>query len=96
MMDTNMENLEARVAEERMEREQSVLGLLFDASRQEDDPEDPIMARNYEGLYETMAGLSSVQRESILQWVTLIHRNAEREGFLRGLKLGHKLKEELG
>ena len=95
-MNANMENLEARVAEERMEREQSVLGMLFDASRQEDAPEDPKMARDYEGIYLAMEGVTPAQREGILSWVTLIHRDAEREGFDRGLKLGLKLKEELG
>lgn len=88
--------LEARVAEERMEREQSVLGMLFDASRQESAPEDPKMAESYEGLYRTMEELPAAKQEEILQWMTLIHRDAEREGFDRGLKLGLKLKEELG
>ena len=95
-MDKDMENLEARVTEERMEREKSVLAMLFDVSREEDAPEDPKMARNYEGLYQTMAGSSPELQERILGWVTLIHRDAERDGFDRGLKLGHRLREELG
>ena len=89
-------NLEARVAEERRKREQSVLGMLFDASRQEDALEDPEMAKNYEGLYQSMEGILFQQQERILQWVALIHTGAERDGFDRGVKLGHRLKEEMG
>lgn len=95
-MNTNMENLEAKIAEERKNREESVLAMLFDASRREDAPEDPRMAENYEGLSRAMEELMPVQQEEILKWVALIHRDAEWEGFDRGLKLGHKLKEELG
>ena len=89
-------NLEARVAEERRIREHSVLGMLFDASRQEDALEDPEMAKNYEGLYQSMEDISFQQQEQILQWVALIHTGAEREGVDRGVKLGHRLKEEMG
>lgn len=89
-------NLEARVAEEKMEKEQSVLGMLFDASRQENAPENPEMAKNYEGLYQSMEDILFQQQERILQWVALIHTGAERDGFDRGVKLGHRLKEEMG
>lgn len=95
-MYTSTENLKNEVNAQLAEREESVLAKMFDAFCQEDVPDDEETARIYESLYEELESLDGKSRDAVLYLVALLCRRHEKCGFIRGMRIEAKRKEELG
>lgn len=94
-MKKSMEDIEARIQEVLAEREASALVWLCDISREAYAPESVHTEENYDALYAQLEGMPLKKVDTIQDIVTLLCREQEQEGFVRGFLLGMKLSAEI-
>ena len=73
----------------------SVLTMLYEAYSQSNQMEDAQLKQDFEALYLQMNGLSLQEMDRILDPVCSLCRSHQRTGFIEGVRIGVKLKEEL-
>ena len=73
----------------------SVLTMLYEAYSQTNQMDDAQLKQDFETLYQQMNGMSPKEMDRILNPGYSLCRNHQRTGFIEGVKIGVKLKEEL-
>ena len=73
----------------------SVLTMLYEAYSQTNQMDDAQLKQDFEALYQQMNGISLQKMDQILDPVCSLCRSHQRTGFIEGLKVGVKLREEL-
>ena len=73
----------------------SVLTMLYEAYSQSNQMEDAQLKQDFENLYQQMNDLSLQEMDQILDPVCSLCRSHQRTGFIEGVKVGVKLREEL-
>ena len=72
----------------------SVLTMLYEAYSQSNQMDDAQLKQDFENLYQQMNGLSLQEMDRILDPVCSLCRSHQRTGFIEGVKIGVKLREE--
>ena len=73
----------------------SVLTMLYEAYSQSNLMDDAQLKQDFENLYQQMNGMSLQEMDRILDPVCSLCRSHQRTGFIEGVKVGVRLKEEL-
>ena len=73
----------------------SVLTMLYEAYSQSNQMDDAQLKQDFEALYQQMNGISLQEMDRILDPVCALCRSHQRTGFIEGMRIGVKLREEL-
>lgn len=73
-----------------------LLRALFRSGIEEQDQESEQIRQDFDLLYEAMKDKNVAQMDEILDPVTLLCRDHEFEGFVRGVRVGIRMAKELG
>ena len=73
----------------------SVLTMLYEAYSQSNQMDDAQLKQDFEALYQQMNGMSLQEMDRILDPFCSLCRSHQRTGFIEGVKVGVKLREEL-
>ena len=73
----------------------SVLTMLYEAYSQSNTMDDAQLKQDFEALYQQMNGMSLQEMDRILDPVCSLCRSHQRTGFIEGVRIGVKLRDEL-
>ena len=73
----------------------SALTMLYEAYSQSNQMDDAQLKQDFENLYQQMNGMSLQEMDRILDPVCALCRSHQRTGFIEGVMIGMKLREEL-
>ena len=73
----------------------SVLTMLYETYSQSNQMDDAQLKQDFETLYHQMNSLSLQEMDQILDPVCSLCRSHQRTGFIEGVKVGVKLRDEL-
>ena len=73
----------------------SVLTMLYEAFAEATPMDDGQLKQDFHELYELMNGMSLREMDKIIYPVCTLCRDHQRSGFVEGVKVGVKLKQEL-
>ena len=74
---------------------ESVLTLLYEAYSECNRLDDSHIKADFEELYHLMNGIPLRDMDKIIYPVCKLCRDHERSGFIEGIKVGYRLKEEM-
>lgn len=74
---------------------ESVLTLLYEAYSECNRLDDPQIKADFEELYRLMNGMPLKEMDRIIYPVCTLCRNHEKSGFIEGIRLGIRLRDEL-
>lgn len=75
---------------------ESVLTLLYEAYSEANRMDNDQIKADFNALYEAMNGMTLKEIDRVIYPVCTLCRGHEKAGFVEGLKVGIRLKEELG
>jgi len=73
----------------------SVLGLLYECFNENNPYDNEQIKADFEELYQQMNGMPLREMDKIIYPVCKLCRDHERSGFLEGIKIGIRLRNEL-
>ena len=73
----------------------SVLTLLYEAYAESNKMDDGTIKEDFNELYQQMNGMNLREMDRIIYPVCILCRDHQRSGFLEGVKVGMRLREEL-
>lgn len=73
----------------------SVLTLLYEAYAESNKMDDGTIKEDFNELYQQMNGMKLREMDRIIYPVCTLCRDHQRSGFLEGVKVGMRLREEL-
>ena len=73
----------------------SVLSMLYEAFAEADPMDDGRLKQDFHELYELMNGMPLREMDKIIYPVCTLCRDHQRSGFVEGVRIGVKLKQEL-
>ena len=73
----------------------SVLTLLYEAYAESNKMDDGTIKEDFNELYRQMNGMELREMDKIIYPVCTLCRDHQRSGFVEGVKVGMKLREEL-
>ena len=73
----------------------SVLTLLYEAYAESNKMDDGTIKEDFNELYRQMNGMELREMDKIIYPVCTLCRDHQRSGFLEGVKVGMRLREEL-
>ena len=73
----------------------SVLTMLYETYSQSNQMDDAQLKQDFENLYQQMNSMPLQEMDRILDPVCSLCRSHQRTGFIDGVKIGVRLKEEL-
>ena len=97
-MDKFMNALQTQLATQQPnypDNAESILEVLFDAYNESSGFDNAAIKADFEELYHLMNGKSLKEIDEIIYAVCTLCRDYEKEGFIEGIRLGIKLKQEL-
>ena len=96
-MNNYFERLRTHIAENPPDFEdgESVLTLLYEAYADSDKMDNGTIQEDFNELYRQMNGMQLRDMDKIIYPVCTLCRDHQRSGFLEGLKVGIRLREEL-
>ena len=74
---------------------ESVLTLLYEAYADSNKMDDGMIREDFNELYRLMNGMPLREMDKIIYPVCTLCRDHQRSGFVEGLKVGIRLREEL-
>lgn len=74
---------------------ESVLTLLYEAYSECNRMDDPQIKSDFEALYRFMNGMPLREMDKIIYPVCTLCRHHEKSGFIEGVKIGLRLRDEL-
>ena len=74
---------------------ESVLTLLYEAYAESNRMDDGIIKEDFNELYRLMNGMELREMDKIIYPVCTLCRDHQRSGFVEGVKVGVRLREEL-
>ena len=74
---------------------ESVLTLLYEAYAESNKMDDGTIKADFNELYRQMNGMELWEMDKIIYPVCTLCRDHQRSGFVEGVKVGMKLREEL-
>lgn len=74
---------------------ESVLTLLYEAYADSNKMDDGTITQDFNELYQQMNGMELREMDRIIYPVCTLCRDHQRSGFVEGLKVGIRLREEL-
>ena len=74
---------------------ESVLTLLYEAYAESNRMDDGIIKEDFNELYRQMNGMELWEMDKIIYPVCTLCRDHQRSGFVEGVKVGIRLREEL-
>lgn len=75
---------------------ESILTLLYEAYSEANRMDNDQIKADFNDLYAAMNGMTLKEMDRVIYPVCTLCRGHERAGFVEGLKVGIRLKEELG
>ena len=75
---------------------ESVLTLLYEAYADSNKMDDGTIWEDFNELYRQMNGMELREMDKIIYPVCTLCRDHQRSGFVEGVKVGIRLREELG
>lgn len=96
-MKTFFEKLRSHIAENPPDfgDSESVLTLLYEAYAESNRMDDGTIKENFIELYRLMNGMELREMDKIIYPVCTLCREHQRSGFVEGIKVGIRLREEL-
>ena len=96
-MKTYFEKLRAYIAENPPDfgDGESVLTMLYEAYAESNRMVDGIIKEDFNELYRLMNGMELREMDKIIYPVCTLCRDHQRSGFVEGVKVGMRLREEL-
>ena len=96
-MKNYFENLRTYIAESSPDfgDGESVLTLLYEAYAESNRMDDGIIKEDFNELYRLMNGMELREMDKIIYPVCTLCRDHQRSGFVEGVKVGIRLREEL-
>ena len=73
----------------------SVLSMLYEAFAESNPMDDGRLKQDFNDLYELMNGMPLREMDKIIYPVCTLCRDHQRSGFVEGVRVGVKLKQEL-
>ena len=73
----------------------SILTLLYEAYNQVNNLDDEQIRGDFDALYQAMNGMELREMDKIIYPVCKLCRDHERSGFIEGVKIGIRLRNEL-
>ena len=73
----------------------SVLSMLYEAFAEANPMDDGQLKQDFHELYELMNGMPLREMDTILDPVCALCRDHQRSGFIEGVRIGIRLREEL-
>ena len=73
----------------------SVLAFLYEAYNEIHNMDDAQTKTDFRILYESMNGMTLREMDTILDPVCILCRDHQRSGFIEGVRIGIRLREEL-
>ena len=74
---------------------ESVLTLLYEAYAESNKMDDGTIKEDFDELYRQMNGMELREMDRIIYPVCTLCRDHQRSGFVEGVKVGMRLREEL-
>ena len=74
---------------------ESVLTILYEAYSEVNRMDDDQIKADFNALYQAMNGMTLREMDQVIYPVCTLCRDHEKAGFVEGLKVGIRLKEEL-
>ncbi len=74
---------------------ESILTLLYEAYSEVNRMDDDQIEEDFNALYQAMNGMTLREMDRVIYPVCTLCRDHEKAGFVEGLKVGIRLKEEL-
>ena len=74
---------------------ESILTLLYEAYSEVNRMADDQIEEDFNALYQAMNGMTLREMDRVIYPVYTLYRDHEKAGFVEGLKVGIRLKEEL-
>lgn len=74
---------------------ESILTLLYEAYSEVNRMDDDQIEEDFKALYQAMNGMTLREMDRVIYPVCTLCRDHEKAGFVEGLKVGIRLKEEL-
>ena len=96
-METYFEKLRAYVAENPPDfgDGESVLAMLYEVYADSNKMDDGTIQEDFNELYRQMNGMELREMDKIIYPVCTLCRDHQRSGFMEGIKVGIRLREEL-
>ena len=73
----------------------SVLTMLYEAFAETNPMDDGRLKQDFNDLYQVMNGMPLREMDKIIYPVCTLRRDHQRSGFVEGVRVGVKLKQEL-
>ena len=74
---------------------ESILTLLYEAYSEVNRMDDDQIKADFNALYQAMNGMTLREMDQVIYPICTLCRDHEKAGFVEGLKVGIRLKEEL-
>lgn len=74
---------------------ETILEFLYECYSEHNNLEDAQIKADFEALYEAMNGMELHEMDQIIYLVCILCRGHQRSGFVEGVKVGIRLKEEI-
>ena len=74
---------------------ETILKFLYECYSEHNNLEDAQIKADFEALYEAMNGMELHEMDQIIYPVCILCRGHQRSGFVEGVKVGIRLKEEI-
>ena len=96
-METYFEKLRTYIAENPPDfgDADSVLGMLYECHSENSPYDNEQIRADFNGLYQQINGMALWEMDKIIYPVCKLCRDHERSGFIEGIKVGIRLREEL-
>ena len=96
-METYFENLREHILEKHpdVNDAESVLEMIYECYAQLNRMDNETIRKDFDELYQAMHGHSLREIDKVIYTVCLLCRDHEKAGFVEGVKVGIRLKQEL-
>ena len=96
-MERYIEKLRSYLTEQKLPdgSPQSILNMLYEAYNEINLMDDDKVKQDFHELYELMNGMPLREMDKIIYPVCTLCRDHQRSGFVEGVRIGVKLKQEL-
>ena len=96
-LETYFENLRDYILEKHpdINDSKSVLEMIYECYAQLNNAEEEKIRKDFDELYQAMHGHSLREIDKVIYTVCLLCRDHEKAGFIEGIKIGIRLRDEL-
>ena len=91
---TLMEHLQKQTPD--LNTGETILEFLYECYSEHNNLEDAQIKADFEALYEAMNGMELHEMDQIIYPVCILCRGHQRSGFVNGIMIGIRMRDELG